>query len=182
VNGNVLTECVQACEQDTKCIAYEVSATKMKGKWTDKCEHFMNDAFESVAKVSRASKSCRKHTVCGSQTFTLAAAVPYPASTPTPTPTDCDPVKEEMKVYKPMDNVVAGCIGNPKKGTKNGKQPCRTVEQTAEACFYRCTKTDKCMRINFWKKDGGCHLVGAGAVGTPSKKVTTISYNTECGA
>jgi hypothetical protein len=36
------------------------------------------------------------------------------------------------------------------------------------------------VRIDFWAKDGGCHLIGAGATGTPNKKVTAISFQADC--
>jgi hypothetical protein len=74
-------------------------------------------------------------------------------------------------MYKPMDNVAAGCNCD---GCGKGKKKCRTVEKSAETCFDRCVATDGCVQINFWAKDGGCHLVGAGATGTSIKKVTAI--------
>jgi hypothetical protein len=169
-NSNALTECVGVCEQDPNCIAYELSSRKKKGEWVDLCELFKADKFDTTTKVSRGSKSCRKYTVCGSRNF--AAPVPPPSPSPAPTPADCTVVEVET-VYKPMDNVVAGRTGNPKKGIK--KDSTRTVEKSADACMVRCDATDGCMHINFWNHDGGCHLVGAGATGTPNKKVTAIS-------
>ena len=88
------TDCVQACEQDPQCIAYEAMSKKKKGKWINQCQHFMTDKFASVDKVSRASKSCRKNTVCGSEAFD--APVPPPPTTgyrgeADPPPTTCTP-------------------------------------------------------------------------------------------
>jgi hypothetical protein len=170
VTGNMLAECVEVCEQDPKCIAYEFTTSKKRNsKSVDMCQHFMDDTFISANKVSRASKSCRKRSVCGSQDFGIPTT---PTPTPSPTPTNCTPVREERTVYKPMDNVAAGRTGKPKKGIN--LQSSRTVEASAEACFERCEKTDGCARINFFTRDGGCHLVASGAKGTPSKKVTAI--------
>ena len=173
VTGLSKTDCVQACEQDPRCIAYEVMSKKKKGKWINKCEHYMNNTFASIEKVSRASKSCRKNTVCGSKAF--AAAAPPPSTTaptpPGPPPANCTRVNEVGKMYKPMDNDSAFCNCD---GCGKGKKKCRTVETSVEACFDRCDATNGCKHINFWAKDGGCHLVGAGATGTPNKKVTGV--------
>jgi hypothetical protein len=31
------TDCVQACEQDPQCIAYEAMSKKKNGKWINQC-------------------------------------------------------------------------------------------------------------------------------------------------
>jgi hypothetical protein len=178
-DGNALTECVGVCEQDSNCIAYELSSSKKKGEWVDVCEHFKTDKFVATTKVSRGSKSCRKYTVCGSRNF-AAPVPPSPttAPTPAPTPKQCSPADPEIgMVYKPMDSDPAFCNC---KGCGKGKKKCRTVEESAEDCMDRCVATDGCKHSNFWAKDGGCHLAGAGATGTPNKKVTTTGFQGDC--